>query len=69
MVKNLKKEKTANVILSVIIFLGLVLALHYAFAGLGIEEDKAIVEAVIISSAIITPIVLYLFGRTWKKEM
>ncbi len=67
--KGLRKEKTLNVILSVIKFLGVVIALYYIFTGLGIEQDKAAIEALVIGSAIITPIVLYLFGRTWKKEI
>ena len=67
--KSLRKEKIINVILSVIKFLGVVTALYYIFTGLGIEHDKAVIEAIVIATAIITPIVLYLFGRTWKKEL
>lgn len=66
--KGLRKEKIMNVILSAIKFLGVVIALYYIFTGLGIEQDKAVIEALVIGSAIITPVVLYLFGRTWKKE-
>ena len=67
--KGLRKEKIMNVILLAIKFLGVVIALYYIFTGLGIEHDKAVIEALVIGSAIITPIVLYLFGRTWKKEL
>lgn len=68
-VKSLETEKDLNIILSVVIFIVVMLALHYTFIGLGIEPGKAIVEALVMASAIITPVVLYLFGRTWKRDI
>ena len=67
--KNLEEEKSSNIILSLVVFAVVVLALYYAFMGFGIDPGKAGIEAVVIGSAIITPVVLYLFGRTWKKEL
>ena len=65
----MSREMVLNLVLSVVKFLGLVLFLYYVFIGMGIEEGKAVIEALIIASAIITLVVLYLFGRTWKKEL
>ena len=66
---DMKMENILNLVLSIVIFLVVLLALYYAFLGLGIEHDKAMIEALVIGSAIITPVILYLFGRTWKKEI
>ncbi len=67
--KNLEEERTSNIILSVVVFAVVVLALYYCFLGLGIDPGKAGIEALVIGSAIITPVILYLFGKTWKKEI
>lgn len=65
----MKREGISNPALSIVIFIAVVFALYYSFISIGIDEGKAVIEALVISSAIITPIVLRLFGRTWKREI
>lgn len=62
-------ETLVNAAVSVAVFIAVVFALHYAFVGFGIDPGKAGVEAVVITAAVITMVVLYLFGRTWKREL
>jgi len=66
---SIQKEKDVALICSVLVYAGIVTALYYAFLLAGIDSVKAAVEAVVISATLITPVILYLFGRVWKREL
>jgi len=66
---RIQKEKDVALACSVLAYIGIVTALYYAFVLAGIDSIKAAVEAVVISATLITPVILYLFGRVWEKEL
>jgi len=35
----------------------------------GIDHAKALVESIVVSTTLITLVILYLFGKIWKKEL
>ena len=66
---RIQKQKDIALIVSVIVYIIILAGLYMIFILLGIESIKAAVESAVISTTIITLVILYLFGRIWKKEL
>jgi hypothetical protein len=66
---RLQKEKDVALIGSVLAFMAIAIMLYLVFLLAGIDSINAAVESIVISSTIVTVIILYLFGKIWKKEL
>jgi hypothetical protein len=66
---RLQKEKDVAKIFSVLAYVGIFVALYSAFLLAGIDQAKALIESVVISATTVTLVILYLFGKIWKKEL
>jgi len=66
---RIQKEKDVALVTSILAYIAITIALYTAFLLAGIDWIKAAVESVVISATIITLIILYLFGKIWKKEL
>ena len=63
-----RKQKYVSMVLSIMIYILIIATLYYGFIAVGIDHIKALVESIVISTTIITLVILYLFGRIWKRE-
>ena len=67
--KSMQNEKALALIGSAFSYIAIVLALYNAFIYLDIDYINALLEAMVIASTIVTMVILYLFGRIWKREL
>ena len=66
---NIQKEKDIALICSIVAYVAITILLYFGFVVAGIDSLKAVMESVVISSTLITVIILYLYGKIWKKEL
>jgi hypothetical protein len=66
---RIQKEKDIALVISFLAYIGIATALYWAFLAIGIPSMQALVESIIISTTLITLVILYFFGKIWKKEL
>jgi hypothetical protein len=67
--ERIQKEKDVALVISILAYIGITLALYSAFLLAGIDWPKALVESIVISATLITLVILYLYGKIWRKEL
>ncbi len=69
MKKSYHKEKDIAFWVSVLVYICFIYALYNIFLLAKIDWAQAFLEAMVISTTLVTMVALYLYGRIWKKEL
>lgn len=65
---RIQKEKDVAAVASALAYIGIAASLYAVFSMAGVDPLKSLVESLVVSATIVTLVVLYLFGRIWKRE-
>jgi len=66
---SIQKQKDVALVTSILVYICIAAMLYYTFLLVGIDHAKALVESIVVSTTLITLVILYLFGKIWKKEL